>query len=138
MLVEFLLHHAFLACATALLGGATIYLWTQGSAKVALEATAAVMRINQDNALVIDLRPRADYDKGHVPGAMQVNLSEIEAKAAGLAKKRPLILIDANGMGATGTARKLAASGIDASSLKGGMRSWLEAGQPVHRKKKKK
>ena len=131
------MNNAFLASATALLGGATAYLWTQGGSSVTLDATAAVMRMNQDNALVVDLRPRADFDKGHIPGAMQVNASDIEAKAEGLAKKRPLLLIDANGMGAASAARKLNTAGLaKVSSLKGGMRSWLEAGQPIHTKKK--
>ncbi len=136
MLVEFLLNNAFLAAAACLLGGATVYMWTSHGEAFMLDVGDAVMRINKDNAVVVDLRSRQDYEKGFIPGARQIDPAELENKAEGLAKKRPLLLVCANGAASSTKARKLVADGLeDVSVLKGGMRSWIEASQPLHRKK---
>lgn len=136
MLVEFLLQNAFLASATLFLGGVTFYMWMQPGDKATIDAHETVQRVNRDNALVVDLRPRADYDKGFVPGSRQMDASEVENKAADLAKKRPLILLCANGAASAAKARKLRADGVEqVMALKGGFRSWLDAGQPTHKKK---
>ena len=136
MLVEFLLQNAFLASATLFLGGSTAFMWIKPGDSLALDAHETVMKVNQDNALVVDLRAKAEYDKGFIPGSRQMNASEIEAKAGELAKKRPVVLVCANGATSVSKARKLHADGIEnITALKGGFRSWLDAGQPTHKKK---
>ena len=137
LLVEFFLHNAFLASTTLLLGGATAYLWAQPSEAFFVDTHTAVIRVNNDNALVVDLRPKADFDKGHIPAARHIESSEIETKAIALAKKRPLLLVCANGAVSTTTARKLMRGDTldNVTVLKGGMRAWLDANQPTHKKK---
>jgi hypothetical protein len=34
--------------------------------------------INRDNALVVDLRPIADFEKGHIPGSKNVQMSQFD------------------------------------------------------------
>ena len=137
MIVEFLLQNSFLAAATLFLGAATMYMWMRPGDKVSLDTHGTVMLINNDNAVVVDIRPKAEFDSGHVPGARQMGKDEISNKAEELAKKRPIVIVCANGMLAAQTARKLRADGIEkVTALKGGMRSWLESGQATHRRKK--
>ncbi len=136
MLAEFLLQNAFLAGATVFLGGATVYMWSQSGDGVSVNVHETVMKVNQVNALVVDLRGKADYDKAHVPGSRHVNASEVEDRAKDLAKRRPLVLVCANGQASAAKARALRQAGVeDVSALKGGIRSWLDSGQPTHKRK---
>lgn len=138
MLAEFLLDNVVLAVGCGLLGGMTLYMWSQAGSSFALDVHAAVLRINQDNAQVVDLRGREDFERGRLPGARHVPAAELEAKAAALAAKRPLLLVCATGAVSAAQARKLHAAGVkNVSTLKGGLRAWLDEGQPTHRGKKK-
>ena len=51
--------------------------------------------INRDNALVVDLRPVADFDKGHIAGAKNVQMSQFdpENKQLAPAKALPVVLV---------------------------------------------
>lgn len=139
MFFEFLFENMFLAVSCGLLGGATLYMWSQAGSSFALDVSAAVMHINEDNAQPVDLRAQGDFDSGHVPGARHLPAADLdEAAARKLAAKRPLLLVCANGMASAAQAKKLHAAGItNVATLKGGQRAWLEAGQPTHRRKKK-
>ena len=37
-----------------------------------LQPAGLTALVNRDNALVVDLRPSADFEKGHIPGARNV------------------------------------------------------------------
>ena len=138
MFAEFLLDNIVLATGCGLLGGMTLYMWSQAGATYALDVHAAVLRINQDNAQVLDLRGKEDFERGRLPGARHVPAAELEAKAAALAAKRPLLLVCATGAVSAQQARKLHAAGIkDVHTLKGGLRAWLDEGQPTHKGRKK-
>ncbi|MBF2735571.1 MAG: rhodanese-like domain-containing protein [Betaproteobacteria bacterium AqS2] len=138
MFAEFLLDNIVLAVGCGLLGGMTLYMWSQAGSSFALDVHAAVLRINQDNAQVIDLRSKEDFERGRLPGSRHVPAAEIAAKASALAGKRPLLLVCATGTISAAQARKLHAAGMkDVSTIKGGLRAWLDEGQPTHRGKKK-
>src|SRR3546814_1776799 len=51
--------------------------------------------INRDNALVVDLRPMADFEKGHIPGSKNVQMSQFdpENKQLASAKSLPVVLV---------------------------------------------
>src|SRR3546814_14198733 len=50
--------------------------------------------INRDNALVVDLRPMADFEKGHIVGSQNVKMSQCdtENKQLASAKSLPVVL----------------------------------------------
>ena len=102
----------------------------------ALNATGAVQLINREKAVVVDVCEPAEFAAGHVTGAKNVPLGELEAKLPGLVKNKalPLILVCASGARsgrAVAIAKKLGYE--QAQSLGGGLKSWKDANLPVEK-----
>jgi rhodanese-related sulfurtransferase len=91
--------------------------------------------MNKDDALVLDIRPAAEFKKGHILGAKQLKPEQInKAEFTSLEKHKdkPIIVVCAMGMTAKRTATNLAKAGFSqVSILKGGMNVWQGASLPV-------
>ena len=93
--------------------------------------------INRDNALVIDLRPAADFDKGHIAGAKNVQMSQFdpENKQLAPAKALPVVLVCKVGESANTAAKRLRKAGFsNVSVLEGGVQAWQAADLPLIKK----
>lgn len=93
--------------------------------------------INRDDALVVDLRPAADFDKGHIAGAKNVQMSQFdpENKQLAPAKALPVVLVCKVGESATTAAKRLRKAGFsNVSVLEGGVQAWQGADLPLVRK----
>lgn len=134
---EFVANHPFLIAlwvAIALLLAWNLLSDSIGGIKAL--STAEVTRLfNHEDALLIDLRSKADYDKGHILGAENIpaaNLDEQIEKLKQKADNKPVVLYCGNGMESQRTGRKLQQSGFDQLYLlKGGFPAWREANLPV-------
>jgi len=105
-------------------------------AGLSLTATQAVQMINHEDALVIDVRPLATYQNGHIPNSRNIPLSELEGKAASLPKGKPVILTCDRGQISVGAASKLRQAGIErVAVLEGGLNAWAQAGMPISTKR---
>ncbi len=90
--------------------------------------------INRDNALVVDLRPAADFEKGHIASAKNVQMSQFdpENKQLAAAKALPVVLMCKAGESASGAAKRLRKAGFDnVSVLEGGVQAWQAADLPL-------
>src|SRR3546814_903393 len=60
-----------------------------------LQPAGLTALVNRDNALVVDLRPIADFEKGHIPGAKNVQMSQFDPENKQLAAARalPVVLV---------------------------------------------
>ncbi len=106
----------------------------QGAAASGLSPSEAVLCMNCEKALVIDVCGGDEFADGRVEGALQVPLNELETRLAGVAKNKsqPLIMVCAPGMRskrAQAAAQKLGYE--KAHSLQGGLAAWKEANLPV-------
>ena len=102
----------------------------------ALNANGAVQLINREKAVVVDVCDPAEFAAGHVGGAKNVPLGELEAKLPGLVKNKalPLILVCATGARsgrAVAIAKKLGYE--QAQSLGGGLKAWKDANLPIEK-----
>ncbi|MEE2024011.1 MULTISPECIES: rhodanese-like domain-containing protein [Alkalimonas] len=101
--------------------------------------TELTMLVNRQNAAVLDIRPEADYTKGHITAAKHLPLDDIiQGKAKGLEKLKanPIIVVCQAGISAQKAAAALAKQGCsEVRVLQGGMNSWLGASLPVVRAK---
>ena len=102
----------------------------------ALTPDAAVLLMNREKAVVIDVCGPAEFAAGHVVGAKNVPLGELEGKLATAVKNKatPLILICKSGARssrAVATAKKLGFEKVQ--SLSGGMAAWRSANLPVEK-----
>lgn len=91
---------------------------------------------NDEDAIVIDVRARKDYDAGHVHGARAISEREI-GQAVGQIRKYgdgPIILYDEGGLNAERAAKVLQKNGFDRIYvIEGGLPAWRKAELPVQR-----
>lgn len=99
-----------------------------------LRPAALTALINRDNALVVDLRPAGDFDKGHIPGAKNVLMSQFdpENKKLAPAKSLPVVLVCKDGQASGGAAKRLKKAGFEqVYVLDGGIAGWQQADLPL-------
>lgn len=107
-----------------------------GAGSGALNPTDAVQLINREKAVVVDVCSPEEYAAGHVAGAKNVPLADLESRLPAVVKNKalPVILVCASGVRskrAVAVARKLGYE--KAQSLSGGLAAWRGASLPVER-----
>ena len=118
-------------------GGMLVWPLIAGSMNAgALNASGAVQLINREKAVVVDVCEPAEFAAGHVTGAKNIPLGDLEAKLPGAVKNKalPLILVCASGARsgrAVAIAKKLGYE--QAQSLGGGLKAWKDANLPVEK-----
>jgi rhodanese-related sulfurtransferase len=94
----------------------------------------AVRLINDREPVVVDVRPAADFKKGHLLNAMSLPLAKLEERASEIAKdkSKPVIVYCALGGTSVEAALKLRKLGFsEVYPLRGGINGWLGANLPV-------
>ena len=118
-------------------GGMLIWpLVASGMNAGALTPSGAVQLINREKAVVIDVCGADEFAAGHVAGAKNVPLDELDARLSSVVKNKalPVVLVCASGMRsrrAVSVAKKLGYE--QAQSLAGGLKAWKEANLPVEK-----
>ena len=109
---------------------------TAGGRTGSLKPTEAVMLMNREKAVVVDVCEATEFAAGHVIGAKNLPLADLEAKLPATVKNKatPVILVCATGARANralAIAKKLGYE--NAHSLSGGMGAWKAASLPVEK-----
>jgi rhodanese-related sulfurtransferase len=136
-LPEFFSNHPELFMALAAIAGMLGWMTFQASGTRRLSPMEATGKMNRDDAAILDVRAEADFQKGHVVGAINIPLSQIDASLARLQKykSKPVIAICATGQTSGGAVKKLRAAGFeDLYSVAGGINAWEGASLPLTRK----
>lgn len=100
----------------------------------ALTPAGLTQLINRENALLIDVSSVADFEKGHIPGARQVAMSQFDPESKDLAKVRelPVAIVCRNGQTSAQAAQRLKKAGFaKVFWLDGGLGAWTEAQMPL-------
>lgn len=102
-----------------------------GSSK--LSTDDAILCINRDKGVVLDIRPADEFAKGHIVDALNFDPSAFKEQVKKLKKfaKRPLIIVDQNGRGVAGVIKLLVAEGFAVYSLAGGIDAWSRDDLPL-------
>jgi rhodanese-related sulfurtransferase len=80
---------------------------------------------------LIDVRSASEYATGHIPGAMNIPLEQIDVRVGDLADDEPIVLICKAGTRARMAAERIGPCGKDLIVLEGGTDGWIRAGYPV-------
>jgi rhodanese-related sulfurtransferase len=107
-----------------------------GGMGAGLTPASAVQLINREHAVVVDVRELEEFAAGHVGGARNVPLGQLQDKLPGVVKNKtvPLLLTCATGaraQRAVAVAKKL---GYDkAQAIAGGLKAWQAANLPTEK-----
>ena len=123
--------------ALALLSGALLLApIIQGAVATGLGANEAVQLMNREKAVVVDVCEPHEFAAGHVVGAKNIPLGDLQAKLSNAVKnkKLPIILVCQSGARsgrAVATAKGLGFEQVH--SLGGGLVAWKAASLPLEK-----
>jgi len=134
--VKFIIDNWMIMSVALASGAMLVWPVLKGAAGGSLTAAGAVQLINREKAVVIDVCEVDEFAAGHVGGAKNIPLNQLEAKLPGLVKNKalPVILVCRSGARsnrALGIAKKLGYE--QAQSLAGGMGAWKSANLPLEK-----
>jgi rhodanese-related sulfurtransferase len=136
-LIEYTNHHPWLTGALVLIAIVVIiYEMRARSETMASVSPQDMVRLMNQGALLIDLRPSEQYTAGHVGGARQMTGEQI-LKAGETLKKykdKAVVVYDDTGSLGASAVRQLAAQGFTkAFNLRGGLAAWRTENLPLTR-----
>ena len=133
--MKFLIDNWMLISVALASGGLLLWpLISSGMAAGSLSATGAVQLINRHKAVVIDVSETEEFATGHVAGAKNLPLNQLEEKLPNAVKNKalPLILVCPTGARASRAMAMAKKLGYEqAQCLAGGLKSWKEANLPL-------
>lgn len=99
---------------------------------VDLEITPEQARaaVDAGDALIVDVRSADEWDAGRIAGAVHIDLAGLSARAGELPADRQIVFQCRVGGRSLMAAQAFRASGMQASSMTGGLLAWSEAGLP--------
>lgn len=103
----------------------------------ALNPTQALQLINQQDAVVVDIRDGGQYKAGHLPDARHIPFAELDQRMKELNKfkDKPIILYCQTDTRASSAGAKLKKAGFQTvHALRGGLPAWQQASLPISRK----
>jgi rhodanese-related sulfurtransferase len=137
-LIEFLGNHWPLFMALGVVLGLLTYNLIFGD-RGSVDPVGATALINQKDATVVDVRPAADFAKGHIINAVNIPINGFKNQTAALGKykERPIIVTCRSGAQSQGACHLLRKAGFpEVYNLKGGVLAWESASLPLTRKKR--
>lgn len=113
-----------------------ITLFEKASGTTLLSPEAVIDLINHKEGVIVDVRDRAAFAKGHILDAINVELSAIaDSKKLLDLKTRPLVLVCAEGLNSAKAGIILRKQGFSqVFVLKQGLISWANSGCPLVKK----
>ncbi|WP_370279538.1 rhodanese-like domain-containing protein [Pontibacterium sp.] len=131
--IEFIGNHVFLVAAWVLT--LAMLLWNESRrAGKAVTPAIATQMINKEDAVILDIRPKKEWDTGRITGARHIPMAELERRIDELNKykEKPIIVVCNLGQTAGAATKKLKAAGFtNVMRLSGGMTEWKGQSLPV-------
>ena len=125
---------------SAFVGALWLLAWQeQRSAGTGVSAHRLTTLVNSEDAVVVDLRDKADFDAGHIVDAVSIPFSKWQSQNTsggetelGKYKDRPIVLVCKMGQQSSHVARKIANDDYAAVyRLSGGLAEWQSAQMPL-------
>ena len=137
-LLEFASNHIYLFAALGVVSVLLAHNLITGMDKSSIHPHQATAMINQEDAIVVDVRPMADFSAGHIINSINVPMNGFKNQLNRLEKHRhkPIIVACRSGAQSSSACKQLHKEGFEkVFNLKGGILAWQDANLPVSRKK---
>ena len=135
-LIEFMINHPLHVGSLIALAGALAFTEMRKGGQT-ISTQQLTQLVNQQNAVVVDVRDKADFGKGRIVGAINIPYAGIKDQLNTLEKHKdaPIVLVDAMGQHSGAAGKILTAEGFkQVLRLKGGMSTWVSDSLPLVKK----
>ncbi len=136
-LIDFTMNHWILVLSFLIISGLLVFNLLQGN-KGSVDPHGATEMINHQNAVVVDVRPAADFHKGHIINAINIPANGFKNQINSLSKhkEQPIIISCRSGSQSHAACQQLKKQGFEqVFNLQGGILAWQNANLPVSKKK---
>lgn len=100
----------------------------------AVDVVEAHRLMDQDEAVLVDVRTKEEWKQGHVEGAVHISLPSLENQLRRIPTDKPVLVICRSGSRSARAVSLLRRAGFDARNVKGGILAWARAGFPLTRR----
>lgn len=89
--------------------------------------------VNRDEAFILDIRPKKEFQSGHIVGSENISSDQLKTRMAELEKHKDktIIVVCASGVHAGGACTELKKAGFNVARLSGGITGWRSENLPV-------
>lgn len=132
-LLEFAINHWELVSLFALLLLLAVWMETRNGVQ-GLTPAEVTNLINKDEAVVVDIRPAAEFRTGHITSALNIPAATLKDHLGTLEKHKEsaVVLVCKSGMTAGASAKELEKNGFaKVYKMKGGIAEWQGASLPL-------
>ena len=143
---DFVTNHPLLVGTFLLALVALFVMEIRNRSKLAIDSSKLIAYVNHDHAAIWDIRPKKDFDQGHITAAKHVASDTLNDKITETITRaitksmtknqkttRPIILVCDNGMRSAGHLKKFAKAHDSIFYLHGGMAEWQNQKLPLVR-----
>jgi rhodanese-related sulfurtransferase len=134
--LPFLQHNWALVLIALVSGGLLLWPGIVAGTRAGLSPGDAVQLINRERAVVVDVSEADEFASGHITGARNIPVSDLDRRLPEVVKNKgvPLILVCATGARAQRCVAQAKSLGYEkAVVLGGGLRAWKEANLPIEK-----
>ncbi len=133
LFLEFLAQQWMLVAAIAVVGFLLINHESRRGG-TALSPQQVINKVNKEQAMVVDLRDSAEFNKGHIVDAINIPHAKLKDQLQMLEshREKPLVLVCKMGQHSSASGKLLAAEGFTAvNRLSGGIMEWQNMQLPL-------
>lgn len=94
---------------------------------------AKAKEMQDQGAVLIDVRESHEYRSGHAPGARHISLGVLERRLKEIPKEREILVMCQSGMRSQQAAKVLSSNGYNVTNVSGGIVNWQRSGLKVVR-----
>jgi rhodanese-related sulfurtransferase len=91
----------------------------------------AELKTGPERFHLIDVRSPSEYATGHIPGAVNMPMDQVESRISDLDREGAIVLVCQSGQRARMVAGLLEPCGKELRILEGGTSAWIKAGLPI-------
>jgi len=131
--MDFVQQNLMWVALAAISGGMLIAQMMRGGGN-SISVADATLKINREDAVLVDVRETQEWDRGHIAGSRHIALGQIGKRLHELEKfkTKPVIVICASGNRSSSACGALKRAGFEqVFNLSGGIGAWSDANLPV-------
>ncbi len=107
--------------------------WLTGPSVPEVDVEQADQKI-ASGAQVVDVREKVEWDEVHIPNTVHIPLGDLPARVKELDPALPVVAVCRSGNRSKAAVQVLQRAGFgEASSMRGGVVAWAQAGKPIER-----